>query len=123
MARRDSPAQIMLPIIAELMPRGDGSYILRPRPPGPAGDAWLTPKQAAAYLGISLTAVYGLLDESAPMLVSKRPLRWKILVSLPSLEAYARATADPSFWTSARLRAAHIAECRDAVCRLSALPL
>jgi hypothetical protein len=74
-------------------------------------------------LGVSLTAIYGLLDESEPFLVSKRPLRWKILTSLQSLQNYASATADPAFWADARGRQSLVSACREVICTLSAKPV
>jgi len=95
------PPAIQLPILADLLPRGDGTFILKPRVPSSDLDAWLRPKEVAKMLGVSLTEVYGLLDASEPFLVSRRPARFKILVSLKSVRLFRAATSDPAFWTDA----------------------
>ena len=119
----ENPRQILLPVLADLMPRGDGSYILRPRLPGPEMDTWLTPKQVASHLGVSKRAVYDLLDETEPLLASRRPLPRKILVSLASVREFARLTADPAFWSDPKLRQGLVSASRQRIAELSAKPL
>jgi hypothetical protein len=96
------PPVLSLPIIADLAPRGDGTFILKPRVIELADeDTWISPKDAARVVGVSLTEVYGLLDAAEPFLVSRRPARWKILVSLKSALAFRRATVKEDFWEAA----------------------
>jgi hypothetical protein len=95
-----------LPLIADLTPRGDGTFTLRPRVIELADeDTWVAPKDAARVIGVSLTELYSLLDAAEPFLVSRRPARWKILVSLKSALAFRRATVNEDFWEPAGLKA------------------
>jgi hypothetical protein len=112
---------IQLPILADLLPRGDGTFILKPHVPASALDDWIPVKAAAKLIGISLTEIYSLLDASEPYLVSRRPARWKILISLKSTRAFHSATANPAFWTDAgkTLRNNLIAACRAAQAALA----
>lgn len=71
-------------------------------------DVWITPKQACGILGVHRSAIYRLVDEAKPFLVSRRPLPKKVLISLRSVQAFAEATKDPMFWTSAKLQEAHV---------------
>jgi hypothetical protein len=89
---------LALPIMAELMPRGDGTYILKPRKAPTGLDTWITPKRAAELIGIQWRSVYRLLDATRPLLVYKRPLKAKFLISLKSVLAFIEATNDPDFW-------------------------
>lgn len=68
-------------------------------------DVWITPAQARKILGIAPSAIYRLVDPTRPLLVVKRPLRRKILISLRSVTAFSEATKNPDFWESAPLQA------------------
>lgn len=91
--------QLTLPILADLTPRGDGTFVLRPRMHGTV-DQWVSPKDAAVILGFTgpegRSSVYRLIAEG--MLTARRPSPRKILVSLASVHAHRDATADPEFW-------------------------
>ncbi len=78
-----------------LLPQGDGSFVIRPGKP--VQD--LTPKQAAAYLGIAWSSIYKLLD--AGKIPCRRPLRGKILISVEDCERWKSRTRDPEFWDRA----------------------
>jgi hypothetical protein len=93
-----SKPPLVFPILAELMPRGDGTYILKPRAVPLGLDTWITPKRAAEIIGIEWRSVYRLLSPTRPMLVYKRPLKAKFLISLKSVMAFIEATNDPDFW-------------------------
>jgi hypothetical protein len=115
------PPAIQLPILADLLARGDGTFILKPHLPASDLDTWIPVKAASKLIGVSVTEMYGLLDTSEPYLVSRRPARWKILVSLKSVRAFTAATANPAFWTDAgkTLRNNLIAACRAAQAALA----
>lgn len=84
--------KLSLPIMADLIPRGDGSYILRPRAPAQLGQ-WIDPMSAAKILGVSRSSVYRLCYEGK--LVS-RHIRRRLQVRVDSLLAYAREAEDMS---------------------------
>ena len=79
---------LVLPILAELTARGDGTYVLKPQTVPSGIDTWISPKKAAKIIGIEGRSIYKLLDPSNPFLVCKRPLKAKCLVSLRSVLAY-----------------------------------
>jgi hypothetical protein len=91
-------APVVLPILAELLPRGDGTYILKPRKAPSTLDTWITPKRAAEIIGIEWRSVYRLMNATRPLLVYRRPLKAKFLISLKSVLAFVEATNDPDFW-------------------------
>ena len=122
-ANRDQ-GQIFLPLMAELLPLGDGTYRLKPVIPDSGMDTWITVAKAASIIGIGKTSAYELLDTG--FLVHKRPLKWKILVSLQSVEAYKAAIADPEFWTNSKLQRElrrRVAEAMEALGKGPAMPL
>jgi hypothetical protein len=92
--------QLIFPILADLVPRGDGSFVMRPKLSDAALDTWVTPKQAAVIIGIGKRSVYDLLDETEPMLVSRRPLSRRVVISLKSIQEFKRATSEPGFWSA-----------------------
>src|SRR5258706_6522503 len=92
----------LLPVLAELISRGDGTFILKPRVFEEDGDTWLTPQQAGEVLGqLNTKSVYRLLGE---FLVFRRPLPHKILISLRSVLALKQATGDADFWDDRELQ-------------------
>jgi hypothetical protein len=107
-------------MLADLMPRGDGTFILKPRVSGADCDTWLTVLDASRALGVSRTALYGLIDGAVPYLVTRRPSPRKILVSLKSMQAFKRATANPNFWACAPARDTLLAQNRAALAALAA---
>ena len=91
---RERPVQV--PVLAELIGRGDGTFILRPKLPERDLDTWITIRQAAELLGhVAMKSVYRLLGE---YLVYRRPLPSRIVVSLKSVMALRQATQDVEFW-------------------------
>jgi len=91
-----------LPLIADLQPRGDGTFILKPRVIELADeDTWISPKDAARILGLRPRAVYDLCTRDEPFLVTRHPLARKIMVSLKSVLAFRRATVSETFWQPA----------------------
>jgi hypothetical protein len=92
---------VTLPILAELISRGDGTYVLKPQAVPTSLDTWITPKRAAQIIGIEGRSIYKLLDPGNPFLVCKRPLKGKCLVSLRSVMTFVQATSDPDFWNDA----------------------
>lgn len=93
---------VQVPVLAELIGRGDGTYILRPKLPDRDLDTWITVKQAAQILGnLNPKSLYSLLGE---YLVYRRPLPNKVVVSLRSVVAFKEATQDTEFWDNPVLR-------------------
>jgi hypothetical protein len=100
--RPGSPRPALVPVLAELISRGDGTFVLRPRVPAQDLDTWVTIQQAGEVLGsINAKSIYPLLGE---YLVYRKPLRRKILVSLKSALALKQATQDAEFWHNKALR-------------------
>jgi len=98
--RASRPA--LVPVLAELISRGDGTFVLRPRVPTEDLDTWVTIHQAGEIIGsVNAKTVYGLLGE---YLVYRKPLRRKILVSLKSALALKQATQDAEFWENPELQ-------------------
>lgn len=98
LAKTTKSPTLVLPILAELTARGDGTYVLKPQTVPSCIDTWISPKKAAKIIGIEGRSIYKLLDPSNPFLVCKRPLKAKCLVSLRSVLAFMKATSDPDFW-------------------------
>jgi hypothetical protein len=91
-----------MPVLAELISRGDGSFILRPKVPERDLDTWITIRQAAEVIGnLKARSLYPLLGE---YLVFRRPLPTRIAVSLKSALALRRATCDPDFWENQEMK-------------------
>lgn len=93
--------QTRLPVVADFIARGDGSWIVRPVVPADAapGETWVRVREAARFLRVSSREVYRMLGE---YLVYRRPTRRRMEVRLDSLRALRRATDDPEFWDDAR---------------------
>ena len=91
-----SPSRIQVPVLAELISRGDGSFVMKPTLPESELDSWITVAEAARVIGnVRPRTVYGLLGR---YLVYRRPLRRKTVVSLRSTLAFKQATQDSEFW-------------------------
>jgi excisionase family DNA binding protein len=98
-----SPAPLRLPVLAELIARGDGTYVLKPRVPETELETWLTVPEAAQVIGhVGRKTIYRWLEEG--YLVYRRVLRSRLLVSLESARAMRHATLDPEFWYDPRLK-------------------
>jgi len=94
--RNPQPTVPIVPLLAELVGRGDGTYVLKPHAPGPDLDSWITIAQAAEIMeNVHPRCLYRFLGE---YLVYRRPLPRKVLVSLESILALKKATLDPEFW-------------------------
>ena len=105
-------------VLADVTPRPDGTYILRPQVPDTACDTWIEVKEAAKLIGVSLTEFYQMVKDD--YFVRRYPLDRKILISLKSVREFYQATVNPAFWTTPDLREAHIAAARVAQAALCA---
>jgi hypothetical protein len=118
------PAKIANPsapvTLADLCYRGDGTFAVNRQHAAFDSDTWLSPREVAGIVKQSPSFVYvRLLDESVPMLVSRRPARKKILVSGASLDRYRRAVRNPAWLTSPIVRNTLLAENRAAQAALA----
>jgi hypothetical protein len=95
--REQLPA--LIPILAELLPKGDGTFVLQPKVIDSDMDTWLPAPRAGQIIGLRGRSIYRLITRTKPLLVYKRPLKNKLLVSLKSVKAYIQATNDPDFWS------------------------
>ena len=103
------PGKSLVPVLGEFIPRGDGSFIWRPRYWDSDLDTWITVSEAARIVGpINARVLYEYLGE---FLVYRRPLPRKVLVSLKSALAFKTATQDVEFWDNPVLQQ----RCRDQV--------
>jgi hypothetical protein len=62
MKHRDHTSQLTLPILADLTPRGDGTFVLKPRVTQASGETWIDASEAATILGVSVKTIYRLGD-------------------------------------------------------------
>src|SRR5437867_11984484 len=92
---------VQVPVLAELVARGDGTYLLKPRVTEQDLDTWVTVAEAARILGMRPRTAYGLLGR---YLVFRRPLPRKTVVSLKSALALRQATSDSEFWENIEQR-------------------
>jgi hypothetical protein len=92
----------VLPLFAQMIPRGDGTFVVKPRLPDRDLDTWISVKDAAALLGnISPRTVYGWLGK---YLVSRKASKRKVIVSLKSALRLKQAMQDADFWEDALLQ-------------------
>lgn len=105
-------------VLADVTPRPDGTFVLRPQVPDTACDTWIEVKEAAKLIGVCLENCYDLVKDG--YLVSRHPLDRKILISLKSVRTFYQATVNPAFWTAPDLRKSHIAAVRAAQAALCA---
>jgi hypothetical protein len=99
----NSSNPITLPLLGQLISRGDGTYVLKPSVPEGDGEQWVDLRQAARIIGhISPKSLYRMLGE---YLACRRPTPRRILVSLNSVLRYKQAIGDTEFWTDPARRA------------------
>jgi hypothetical protein len=102
MDSKRKPHHHVLPLLADLIGRGDGTYILKPRLPDGDLDTWITVAEAARILGdIDRRTIYYWLGE---FLVYCRPLPRKPKISLKSVLQLKKATLDADFWENPELQ-------------------
>src|SRR6266481_9201043 len=101
MASKDKQHHI-IPLLADLIGRGDGTFILKPRLPDGDLDTWITVGEAAKVLGnLDRRTIHYWLGE---YLVYYRPMPRKFKVSLKSVRALKQATQDTEFWDNRELQ-------------------
>lgn len=83
--KKQDPRQLELFLPMEAIPRGDGSYTLRPKGPP---QRWLWVREAAALLRVSPDAVRDWIERD--LVTWRRAGRRKYQVELSSLEKYLR---------------------------------
>jgi len=92
----------ILPLLADLVGRGDGTFILKPRLPDGELETWITVGEAAKILGdLDRRTIHYWLGE---YLVYCRPMPRKSKVSLKSVLAFKKATQDADFWDNRELQ-------------------
>jgi hypothetical protein len=104
--------------MADVTPRSDGTFVLKPHVPDSTCDTWIDVQDAAKLIGVGTEEIYNLVKPKEPYLVSRRPLERKIVISLKSVLEYRRVTVNPSFWTDGVSLNEHVAKCREAIAAL-----
>ena len=89
-------APITLPGMMDLLPRGDGSYVLKPRVDPLGAGAWVSVREAARIMGVHRQTVYRLLDAGA--LDARRVSAHTTKISVASLEAHVTRSGDRENW-------------------------
>lgn len=87
--------------LAEVIPRGDGSFVLRPEPTALSGVTWISTTKARAILGnMPYTTFWQMLPVCGDVIVTRRKSPRRIDVSLQSLQEFQRRIQeDPEFWS------------------------
>ena len=99
---RKNAQQQVVPLLADLIGRGDGTFILKPRLLDQEMDTWISIGDAARILGdLDRRTIHHWLGE---YLVFCRPLPRKPKVSLKSALLLKQATLDADFWENAELQ-------------------
>src|SRR5260370_29569108 len=94
--------ETVLPLLAEIVSRGDGTFLLKPKVPEQDLDTWISIREAAELLGIDKHKnLYPFLGE---YLVYRRPLPARVIVSLKSALDFKQAAQDPDFWDNPVLK-------------------
>jgi hypothetical protein len=95
--------QQLLPVLCDIVPRGDGSFTVTPRkiPPNTLEidgqiKAAVRIREAARMLGVSPRTAMRLLQMDK--LQGNRPSGHVTLVTIESIEAHKQATKDPFYW-------------------------
>lgn len=88
--------------LASVLPRGDGSFILRPDPAALNGITWISTTKARAILGgMATTTFYRVLESCGDIIPQRRKSPHRIEVTLQGINEFQRKIADdPEFWYS-----------------------
>lgn len=102
--------QFELPIMAALVPKGDGSYTLRPKLPDTHGETWIRTKEARRISGQSDSTLYRWAEVGLLKFRRPTPTKWEF--ELGSLQSLLTAIRDPEFWTQRTKQAQDMREAR-----------
>lgn len=102
--------QFELPIMASLVPKGDGSYTLRPRLPDTQGETWIRTKDAVRLSGQSDSTLYRWAEVGLITFRRPTPTKWEF--ELGSLQKLLQDIRDPEFWTTRAKEAQALRESR-----------
>ena len=87
--------------LASVLPRGDGSFILRPDPTSLNPVTWIARKKARAILNMDSATFGRVLEACGDIIAHRRKSPKRIEVSLQGLNEFQRLIAeDPEFWDS-----------------------
>ncbi len=112
---------ISVPILADLTHRGDDTYVLKPKAIKCDLDSWVPVTNASKILGLNRRSIYNLIDPERALLVHRRILQRKTLISLKSIQSFLRATSDPDFWSDMPQRKRLQAEVRKELAEMEPL--
>ena len=87
---------ITLPGLMDLLPRGDGTYVLKPRVDPIGAGAWVSVREAARLIGVHRQTVYRLLD--AGQLDARRVSAHTTKISLASIHEQIERKSDRENW-------------------------
>lgn len=103
-----APAEV--PMMAQLLPRGDGTFTLKPRLPDAHGESWIPTREAKRISGQSDSTLYRWSE--AGLIQARRPTATKWEFELRSLLAHMEAIKDPEFWERHRQAGEFLKSCR-----------
>lgn len=90
--------QLSLPMMMEFIPRGDGSFIAKPKPVASSGETWVSVKKAREIIGGGISRSSVELLGVKGMIVTRRPTPQRVEMLLSSIEAYKEQIRDSEFW-------------------------
>jgi hypothetical protein len=96
------PQQLQLFSTAEVIPRGDGTFLLRPGKPS-FGREKVSISEAVRRFGSSESTWLRLFE--CRMIEGERPSPRKTFLYVDSIAEHLRKSSDPEFWTEARRKA------------------
>lgn len=102
--------EIQVPVMAQLQPRGDGSFTLRPRLPDAHGETWIKTTEAVRVSGQSDSTLYRWAEVGLVKIRRPTPTKWEW--ELGSLTRHLEAIKDPEFWERHRQAGEFLKTCR-----------
>ena len=97
-------------LMGELIPRGDGSYVLKPALPDGHGQTWINTADAVKLSGQSDSTLYRWAEVG--LVKFRRPTSTKYEWELGSLREMLRKIEDPEFWPNHQKEARAMRESR-----------
>jgi hypothetical protein len=97
-------------LMGELIPRGDGTYTLKPALPDSRGKTWIDTADAVKLSGQSPSTLYRWAEVGLVVFRRPTPVKWEF--ELGSLQAMLKKIEVPEFWTNRQKEARAMRESR-----------